>query len=97
MAGVLRPTFAEPAMPWGRLGSLRVSWVGSEPTGGPQPPRATPSRSIALCAARRCVAAFGRLARVIAPCAARRCVAALGYLAAREVSRLVQLSCLAQK
>jgi len=42
--------------------ALRVSWVSSELTGGPPPPRATPPRSIALCAARRCVAALDRLA-----------------------------------
>jgi len=42
------------------------AWFSSKLHVGPQPPRVTPPRSVACCAARRCVAALGRPAACIA-------------------------------
>jgi len=44
----------------------RRAWFRSKLHVGPRPPRVTPLRSVACCAARRCVAAFGRPAACIA-------------------------------
>jgi len=57
------------------------AWFRSKLHGGIQPPRVPPPRSVAPCAARRCVAALGRLAaciasRLVQPKAARRPTAA---------------------
>jgi len=44
----------------------RRAWFRSKLHVGPRPPRVTPLRSVACCAARRCVAALGRPAACIA-------------------------------